>query len=69
MYRIWRLMDFQPKVLKKKLKNVSFYAQIVTEKKQPNSKIGILTKLNKRRSNGKSNRYGKRHNGVKDSNV
>ena len=61
MYRIWHRMDIRPKVLKKKLKNASYYAQIVTERKQPSNKIGTHISEKKGAKGGKSNRYGKRY--------
>ena len=61
IYRIWQHMDTQQKVLKKKLKNVSYYVQTVTEKRQRNNKTGTLTNKMKGKSNGKSNRYGERY--------
>ena len=61
IYRIWQHMDIQQKALKKKLKNVSYYVQTVTEKRQRNNKTGTLTNKMKGKSNGKSNRYGERY--------
>ena len=61
MYRIWHRMDIQSKVLKKKLKSASYYAQTVTEKKPPSNKIGTHISEKKGAKRGKSNRYGKRY--------
>jgi len=61
MYRIWLRMDIRSKVLKKKSKNVLYYAQTVIEKKQPSNKIGTHTNVKKEVRHGKSNRYGKRY--------
>jgi len=65
MYRIWQHMDTQLKVLKKKSKNASYYAQIVTEKKPPSNRIGTHTNKGKGAKRGKSNRYGERYYQVK----
>jgi len=61
MYRIWHHMDIQSRVLKKKLKNASYYAQTVTGKKQPNSRIGTHISEKKGAKRGKSTRHGKRY--------
>jgi hypothetical protein len=54
-------MDIQLKVLKRKSKSASSYAQTVTEKKQQNNKIGTHTNKRKEVNDGKSNKHGKRY--------
>ncbi len=61
VYRIWLHMVTPSKPLKKRLRSVSYYAQIVTELKQLNNKTGTHTKKVKGENNGKSHRYGKRY--------
>jgi len=54
VYRIWLHMVTPSKPLKKRLRSVSYYAQIVTELKQLNNKTGTHTKKVKGENNGKS---------------